>query len=300
MAGPDRIADPPCLRGKWALLLAALDSVERRRADWRAEFSEALASALAATARRLCRASQPDGHSAATPEPKPARRRWFLRAGCGVLAGGVLLILLLPWWLPRILSTVHPGIMFMLGGPGRTVALTIDDAPTPSTPAILAVLRKHDVKATFFVVTDKIGDGQALAEIVADGHEIAHHMKTAKPCVDMTLEDFRRDFDLASERLREWDHVPFFRPAWGLIRDDQLAHARAAGYTVVLGTVFPLDNHLTDSLAISRFARWLTVPGGIIILHDGGGVSRRTANALDDLVPKLRRDGYRFRALSRH
>ncbi len=290
----------PSLRGKWVLLLAALDSVERRRIDWRAEFSDIVALAVAATANRRPQASPLGRDAAADPEPTRAKQKWFRRVGCAFLAGGVLLILLLPWWLPRILSAVYPDILFLLDGPGKTVALTIDDVPTRFTSDILAVLRKHDVKAIFFVVTDQIGDGQALAEIVADGHGIAHHMKTAKPCIDMTLAEFKRDFDEASERLRDWGHVPFFRPASGLIRDDQLAHAKAAGYTVVLGTAFPLDNHLTDSLAISRFARWLTVPGGIIILHDGGGIRKQTANALDDLIPRLRRDGYRFRTLGGH
>jgi len=44
---------------------------------------------------------------------------------------------------PNVRTTALPG----------TVALTFDDGPTPEfTPQILAILKKYNVKATFFVV----------------------------------------------------------------------------------------------------------------------------------------------------
>ena len=295
---PNSVVAQPSLRGKCALLLAALDSVERRSVSWRVEFSDTVAVVLAAMANRSPRAWPLGGDPAAAPEPRGRRRKWFLKIGSAFLAGGVLLLLLLPWWAPRILSAIYPDILFLLDGPGKTVALTIDDVPSVSTSDILAVLRRHDVRATFFVVTDQIGDGRTLAQTVEDGHEIAHHMKTTKPCIDMALGEFRRDFDEASERLSNCGNVSFFRPASGFIKDDQLEHAKASGYRVVLGTASPLDNLLTSKTAISRLAEWLTVPGGIIILHDGPERGAMAARVLDDLIPRLKKAGYRFEILS--
>ena len=62
-------------------------------------------------------------------------------------------------------NTVEPG--------GKTVYLTFDDGPGPYTHALLQVLKKYNVKATFFVVGDKNPD--LLREIVREGHSIAIH-----------------------------------------------------------------------------------------------------------------------------
>jgi Predicted xylanase/chitin deacetylase len=58
--------------------------------------------------------------------------------------------------------------------PERTLALTFDDGPDPTwTPRILAVMRRHHVHATFFVVgTAVIAHPDLVRQIVADGNEV--------------------------------------------------------------------------------------------------------------------------------
>ena len=56
---------------------------------------------------------------------------------------------------------------------GKVIYLTFDDGPGPYTHALLRVLKKYGVKATFFVVGDKNPD--LLREIVEDGHSIGVH-----------------------------------------------------------------------------------------------------------------------------
>jgi len=52
----------------------------------------------------------------------------------------------------RDIIRTAPVINGQAGEPERTVALTFDDGPGPSTPAVLDVLRQNGVPATFFVV----------------------------------------------------------------------------------------------------------------------------------------------------
>ena len=63
------------------------------------------------------------------------------------------------------------------GTSGGGVALTFDDGPDPrATPRILATLRQHDVKATFFVVGRQVERHPGLLRrIVEEGHTIGNH-----------------------------------------------------------------------------------------------------------------------------
>ncbi len=58
-------------------------------------------------------------------------------------------------------------------GKGKTIYLTFDDGPGAYTRQLLEILRKHNVKATFFVVDT--GSISLLSEIAADGHSIGIH-----------------------------------------------------------------------------------------------------------------------------
>lgn len=58
-------------------------------------------------------------------------------------------------------------------GQGKTVYLTFDDGPSQYTPAILDVLDKYGVKATFFVVNGKYN--KTMKDIVDRGHQIGLH-----------------------------------------------------------------------------------------------------------------------------
>lgn len=56
---------------------------------------------------------------------------------------------------------------------GKVIYLTFDDGPSQYTPKLLEILRKYNVKATFFVVNTQYI--HLLPEMVADGHAIGVH-----------------------------------------------------------------------------------------------------------------------------
>lgn len=63
------------------------------------------------------------------------------------------------------------------GHPGDTLALTFDDGPHPlTTPALLDVLRRHDVRAVFCLWGDHVREHPALVRrIIAEGHRLGNH-----------------------------------------------------------------------------------------------------------------------------
>lgn len=61
---------------------------------------------------------------------------------------------------------------------GATIYLTFDDGPGPYTRQLLDVLKKHGVKATFFVCDKGATYNKIMKDIVDEGHAIAIHSKT--------------------------------------------------------------------------------------------------------------------------
>src|SRR5215471_14917258 len=66
------------------------------------------------------------------------------------------------------------------GDSGRkTIALTFDDGPSVSTPALLDLLGRHKVRATFFMCGKNVRRLKSIAKEVVDaGHEIGNHTDT--------------------------------------------------------------------------------------------------------------------------
>lgn len=88
-------------------------------------------------------------------------------------------------------------------GEPMNVYLTFDDGPSENTPEILEILKRHNVKATFFV-TGKEGDeaDEWYRQIVADGHTLGMHSYSHKYSVLYdSLDSFKDDFTQLSDKL---------------------------------------------------------------------------------------------------
>ena len=85
----------------------------------------------------------------------------------------------------------------------KVIYLTFDDGPGKDTPRLLEVLKKYDVKATFFVVSNLYAD--TITKIAEEGHAIGVH--TASHVYskiyaneDAFFEDFKTVHDLIFEK----------------------------------------------------------------------------------------------------
>lgn len=87
----------------------------------------------------------------------------------------------------------------------RKVYLTFDDGPSPNTDAILDILKKYNVKATFFVVgDDKEKYESELKRIVDEGHTLGMHSYSHKYAqIYESVDSFGEDLSLLQEYLYE-------------------------------------------------------------------------------------------------
>ncbi|CAI5735079.1 unnamed protein product [Hyaloperonospora brassicae] len=143
-----------------------------------------------------------------------------LRSLCLVVTIAVLLTsaYLLPHWLLRCLKwQSHPSVLWSVSTSARVCSLTVDDSPSPATPAILDVLRDHGVRATFFIISDFIpGNEEVLRRIVREGHTLANHLTEDRASILDELHVFEH-------KLLQCDRaIDHFQPAADHDDDDEL------------------------------------------------------------------------------
>jgi peptidoglycan/xylan/chitin deacetylase (PgdA/CDA1 family) len=177
----------------------------------------------------------------------------------------------------------------------KEIALTFDDGPhTAYTPQILALLKRYDVKATFFVVGQQAERNPDLVqEEVADGHSVGNHTYHHVSLPKVSLEDDTAEIAAAGDVLKRiTGKTPYlFRPPGGQRDADVDAAAAALGYTTVLWTDDPGDYDSPGADVILARTLWKAKNGGILLLHDG---VQQTIDILPRLITQLQSEGYRF------
>lgn len=221
----------------------------------------------------------------------------ILRALFFPVAVVVVGLVAFPRLLPSALAWHRPDILFRFADTERILYLTIDDGPSAITPQLLDVLKMHGVQATFFITSDHVHSTDQIAIIQAAGHDLAHHMKTTERCSAIPLQRFKTEFDATYQSLSRVAAPTYFRPPSDLGTREQTDFVISRGCQPLMGTVFPLDHWIASPWLLRRLVRWMAVPGGIIILHDGNARGRTTALVLDELLPELKSAGYQFRLL---
>jgi peptidoglycan/xylan/chitin deacetylase (PgdA/CDA1 family) len=182
----------------------------------------------------------------------------------------------------------------------REIALTFDDGPGPSTPALVRYLITNGVPATFFLVGKAIAERpDVVARQIRAGFALGTHTEGHRRLTARTLDE-QTDaiLDSADRITRLTGHsVRLFRPPYGAFDADTLGVLRARRMLMVLWSIDTRDyaarrpRQIVD--AVLRDAR----AGAIVLMHDGPGRRPQTLTAVRRLVPALRRRGYRLVSL---
>lgn len=178
----------------------------------------------------------------------------------------------------------------------KVVYLTFDDGPDRRyTPQVLALLKKHDAKATFFMIGSQAKADRALMKRVrAQGHAIGNHTYS-HPWLH------RLSAGSVSAQLSRTDAVlgrtTCMRPPGGFVNNSVRSVARRQGKRVVMWHVDPADWRRPGAATISRKVLKGTRNGSVVLLHDGGGNRSQTVSALSTILPRLAAQGYRFETL---
>ncbi len=201
-----------------------------------------------------------------------------------------------------------PGVLTRapsIPGVTRTVALTFDDGPGRSTPAIIGVLRAFHVRATFFNIGwSATAYPQLVREEAADGYLLGDHTNAHPNLTSLSAADQRREISQVITQQRHLTGtVPcVVRAPYGLVFDTTLAVARELGLTVwgwsaggtdwqALGSASPSWVSTIASSVIDA-ARGQDHP--VVLLHDPRAAVPATVAALPIIIRWFQSRGYAF------
>jgi peptidoglycan/xylan/chitin deacetylase (PgdA/CDA1 family) len=179
----------------------------------------------------------------------------------------------------------------------KVIALTFDDGPWPkSTVQVLNILKKNNIKGTFFVVGRNVQNYPDLTKrIVAEGHSIAnhtwhhwyHHLNAQTAAYEVANTS---DIILKTTGVK----TGLFRPPGGIMTNGVVNYARNNKYAIIMWSSDSIDysRPSVDKLINNIFRS--ANPGGIVLMHDGGGDRTRTVQALPKIIDRFRKQGYEF------
>ncbi len=185
----------------------------------------------------------------------------------------------------------------------KTIYLTFDAGyENGYTPAILDTLKKHNVKAAFFVVGNYIETSPDLVKrMVAEGHIVGNHTYHHPDMSKISaMEDFKKEITSLEALYKETtgqEMEKFYRPPQGKYSESNLKQAQELGYKTVFWSLAYVDWYVDQQPSKEEaFSKLLPRihPGAVVLLHS---TSKTNAEILDELLCKWEAEGYTFGTL---
>lgn len=179
----------------------------------------------------------------------------------------------------------------------KVVAITFDAAwGDEDLDDILAILEKHNCKATFFVTGDwATRYPEAIQKIWKSGHDLGNHGANHKHMTQLSREEMLSEIEGCHTIIKTMTgmDMKLFRAPYGDYNERVILAARAEDYYTIQWDVDSLDwkDYGVESIIDKVCNHKSLQNGSIILLHNG---SKYTRDALDRLLTGLEDQGYTF------
>ncbi len=183
---------------------------------------------------------------------------------------------------------------------GEKIAyLTFDDGPNDIYhPMILDILKKYNLKATFFLVGR---NSEQYAEVTtrtaAEEHTIGNHSLThaflPKQSGDVILQEIKTTKEILKS-FNGGKDISLFRPPYGGVNPNVKKYSADLGLTLILWDVDPRDWSEPSTAELVNRVVSQVHPGADILLHSNHLV---TVKALPQIIEQLKAKGYTFKLL---
>lgn len=179
------------------------------------------------------------------------------------------------------------------------IAVTFDCAwGSEDIDSILSTLKKHNCKATFFVLgTWAENNADAMKKIVEEGHEVGNHSYNHAHYTTLSRDKMLEDMKKTNEAIKNSCGVSpaLFRAPSGDYNNAVIEACRSAEMEYIQWSIDSLDwRNLTESEMLDRIIPQ-TKSGDILLFHNG---TKHTAKSLDGILSALSEKGFSFLKVS--
>ena len=187
-----------------------------------------------------------------------------------------------------------------------SVVLTFDDGPHPNTtPHVLDILKKRNLKATFFVLGLQANKYPEIIKRIHDeGHIIGNHTYGHKNLAKLKPAEIKKEIEKTNNLIEKitGEKPKYIRPPYGSVNKAVISAINDAGMNMVLWTVDTKDWHSKNEKAILKEVdRQLFITkgeciGGAILMHD---IYPSTVRSLDPVLDKLAENSYKISSVNK-
>lgn len=180
----------------------------------------------------------------------------------------------------------------------RRVALTFDDGPDPLTPALLDLLDRAGVPATFFVMGDLCEvRPHMVGEYRRRGHQLGGHGYDHTRFTSLSWSALEDQMARTEDKIGP---VPegrlWVRPPYGQFDARVLAKLWSRRHVVAMWSLDSRDyGNPAPSEIVERCAPERVTPGEVLLFHEG---HQHTLAALPEIIDRLHGDGYEIVTMS--
>ena len=182
----------------------------------------------------------------------------------------------------------------------KKIYLTFDSGyENGCTAQILDILKKHNVRAAFFLVGNYIEKNPELVRRMTDeghivGNHTYHHWDMSKIADSECFREELQSLERLYQQTTSKELPKFYRPPQGIYSEENLKMAKELGYHTVFWSLAYVD-WLNDKQPTSEQAFSKLIPrihnGAVVLLHS---TSKTNAAILDELLTRWESMGYRF------
>lgn len=178
----------------------------------------------------------------------------------------------------------------------QKIALTFDDGPHPKyTPQVLDILKKHGVKATFFMIGKNIQQYPILSErIINEGHTIGNHSFTHSKTIDFKNQNgWKKEIENTDLEIRKilGKNPRFFRPPYGVTTPHLAGALKKSGKKTIGWSQRTYDTMSISPMKIKEKIIKNLKSGDIILLHD---THENIVPLLEHLLPEIEHKNLSF------
>jgi len=197
--------------------------------------------------------------------------------------------------LPGFITSLYKDAVWRFSEKEPVIYLTFDDGPIPEiTPWVLDILRKEDIRGTFFCVGENVLKyPEVYQQILNEGHSVGNHTFNHWQGLKNNDQDFFRNIEKAAGYIDS----DLFRPPHGWMRYSQYLYLKKQ-FRIIMWDVISCDYEVRISPEkvfknITDFIR----PGSVITFHDSIKAKHNLKKTLLPAIRWMKKNGYRFEAI---